>query len=508
MTFTQAFSLSLMLVLVACNPVNAPQGRTAAHKAVLIRIADDEVKSLDPQTISDIASLRVAMDQFDGLTRMNAAGQAEDGLATQADVSADGLIWQYRMNDGVYFTDGVAIDAPLFARVFQRLKDPKTAAPTLPLFDAIKEIEAVNAKLVRITLRYPLPKLPELLAHPALAALPLHRKNWTEERPVVTSGAYHLATWVLNDHMRLDPNKGKAQHSVEWRPVTDSLTALRLFQADGADIVGDFPSARFGELRQSMPRAVKVAPYRGTYYFAFNTRRPPFNDVRIRRALNLAVERQWIAGPMLAIGMDPAWGIVPPGLRDGHPYRPDWADFSRPKRLVMARELLRQAGYGPSKPLSFDIRFNSDVDHRRVSVALAAMWKPLGVTAHLLNSESSLHFASLRRGDFALARSGWIGDFSAPENFLSVHRSDSGAINYSGYANPVYDAVLNVALRTADPVRRALAMRDAEALMMADAPVLPLYYYVSKSLVSPRVKGWVDNVANIHPSRTLRMMQP
>ncbi|MEQ1548528.1 MAG: peptide ABC transporter substrate-binding protein [Chakrabartia sp.] len=506
MVLARSLILSLPFMLLACGSEFEAQKQKGAD--VLVRIAEDEVKSLDPQTISDLASLRIAADQFEGLTRLDASGNAEAGLADTPDISADGLVWYYPIRKNVRFSDGKAIDAPLFVRVFDRLHDPKTSAPTLSLFDAIKSVEAVNAGLVRITLRYPFPALPELLAHPAMAALPLHRRNWTTDRPMVTSGAYRLTAWALNDHIRLEANVGHAApiiKRIEWRPVSDGLTALRLFQAGGADVAGDFPSARLSALRTEMPKAVKVAPYRGVYYFAFNTRRPPFDDVRVRRALNLAIERRWIAGPLLGIGTKPAWGVVPRGIDSTKAYLPAWAKLDRATRLKMARILMQQAGYGPEHPLSFDIRFNSDTDHRRVSVALAAMWKPLGVEAHLLNSESSLHFASLRRGDFALARSGWIADFSAPENFLSVHHSAGGAINYSGYANPIYDRALESALRIADPESRALAMRHAEAIMMHDVPVLPLYFYVSKSLVSPRVEGWVDNVANVHPSRTLRI---
>jgi oligopeptide transport system substrate-binding protein len=505
--------LPLVLALLMLSACHQPRGVAPRTELELVRLAEDEAKSLDPQTVSDLASTRIAADQYEGLTRLNASGGAELGLAATMTQSPDGLVWRFTLKPGIMFSDGTPITAPLFTAIFARLRDGKTAAPAASLFDSVETIAAESSGALTVTLKYPFPALPELLAHPAMAALPLHVKDWTEARPAVVSGPYRLTEWVLGDHMRMEANPrwhgGRPRTSILiWRPVTDGLTALRLFQAGGADSVGEIPSARLEATQAAMPDAVRIAAYRGSYYFVFNTRKPPFDDVRVRRALNLAVERNWIAGQMMRVGNTPAWGIIPPGMSGLPAYKPDWADKPRAERLTMARALLKQAGYGPNKPLDFDIRFNSDADHRRVSVALAAMWQPLGVTARLLNSESSLHFASLRRQDFALARSGWIGDLSVPENFLAVHRSDGGQVNYSGYANPSYDAALDRALGTRDPATRAAGMRRAEIILAEDAPVLPLYFYVSKSLVAPRVTGWEDNAANVHPSRTLGIGPP
>ncbi len=495
-----------LLLLAGCS---GDRGSADRPRDVLVRLADDEVKSLDPQSISDLASLRVATDQFEGLTRIDGRGRIVAGLARGWTQSTDGLIWTFTLRPNLRFSDGTAITADSFARGFARLRDPATAAPALPLFEAVETVQASAPERLIVRLRHAFPALPELMAHPAMAALPLHQPEWTEARPLVTSGAYRLTEWVLGSHLRLSRNPmwhgGSAPIAkIEWRPVSDSLTALRLFEAGGADVTSDFPSSRLEKLRAARPDSVRISDYRGAYYFAFNTRKPPFDDPRVRRALSLAVEREWIAGKLLATGVQPAWGIVPAGLTPLGAYRPDFAAWPRNRRLAAARALLAQAGYGPARPLIFEMRFNSDIDHRRVAVALAAMWQPIGVEARLLNSEAALHFASLRRGEFALARSGWIGDLSAPENFLAVHRSDGGPVNYSGFADATYDALLDRAQRLADPRARAIAMRAAEARLMEQSPILPIYYYVSKSLVGRRVDGWFDNPANAHPSVTLR----
>ena len=502
-----------LLTLASCAETPRQQQQTANR---LIRLSDDEAKSLDPQKASDLTSLRIAADQFEGLTRYRADGTIEPGLAASWTHDRTGLNWRFILRPDLRFSDGRHITAGTIVSVFNRLRDPATGSPNAALFSVIEAVEGPTTDIVAIRLSVPFPALAELLAHPAIAALPVHRikdvgQRWTSDRPLVTSGAYRTAEWLLHDQLRLERNPQWHDApapiaEVVWKPVDDRQSAFRQFRAGEADLVSDFPSERKVWMDRTHPGQAQVAPYRGAYYFVFNTRRPPFNDRRVRQALNLMVERKAIADRLLAIGNPPAWSVVPTGIGpDGTDYRPGWANWPHARRLAEAQRLLSAAGYGPKRKLHFEIRFNSDVDHRRVALAMIDNWRGLPVTATLLNTEATLHFASLRRGDFDLARASWIGDLSVPENFLAVHRSDAGVINYSGYSNVRFDATLEHALKVADPRNRAAELRRAEALLMADAPVLPVYYYVSKNLVGPRVRGWHNNLANVHPSRTLRL---
>ncbi len=505
------FAVLCIAILSSCH---APQNsRQQLSDTRIIRISDSEIRSLDPHKISDIASLRVASDQFVGLTQLDSRGVAIAGLAKEWSASPDGLIWSFTLRPDARFSDGTAITADIFAKSFARLNDPKTASPTASLFGVIASIDAVATDRVRVMLKSPLPQLPNLLAHPAVSAVPLHRiaakgDDWTNDRPLVTSGPYATKSWQLNARLVLSRNQNWPQYralipEVEWRPMEDTLAALRLFRSGGADIASDFPANRTAELQKDLGNKARIAPYLGTYYMAFNTRKAPFSDARVRQALSLAVERPWLAEKIVASGSQPAWGLIPPALVDGRAFLPETAKLDRNARITLAKTLLSAAGYGPDRPLVFDLRFNSSAEHRRIAVALAAMWQPLGVEARLFNSEASLHFASLRRADFVMARSGWIADIPAPENFLAVHKSDAGPINYSGYANPAYDALLQTAMMTRDATARANAMRAAEAHIMADMPVLPLYHYGSRNLVSARIKGWQDNATNTHGSAFL-----
>lgn len=500
--------LLFLMLLSGCHESADSDAQTRAGPDILVRLSDAEIRGLDPQKYSDLTSMRVARDQFDGLTQYNGAGETVAALAASWTISEDQRIWRFLLKPDARFSDDKPITAQIFAQVWQRLNDPGTASPHLPLFRSIDSITAEDARTVRITLANPNPDLPYLLAHPAMAALPMHEiaargDRWTAMRPMVTSGPYRLTRWRLNDMAVLKANPGyhgqpAAISTVQWKPMDDNLSGMRLVLSGAADIAHSYPDNRHQWLRDNHPDYVRNSDYLGTYYYAFNTRRPPFDNADIRRALSLGVNRDFLTSKLIGLGNKPAFGVAPPQLlpASAQPQRPASKHSAR-----RARAMLEAAGYSDAHPLRFEIRINTSREHRRVAVALAAMWAELPVEATILNSEATLHFASLRRGDFDLARSGWIADLPTAENFLSVHRSDAGAVNYSGYDNPRYDAALDSAARSGDRIYHS----RAQDILAADMPVLPLYHYTAQSLVSPRVRGWQDNDLNIHPSAALSL---
>ncbi len=501
------FLIILLLLLAGCGNADA-NGDASRSKDVLIRLTDNDARGLDPQIISDLSSVRILSDLFEGLARFDAKG-----LAERWEISPNGLIWTFHLRNDLKFSDGTPISTTVFVKALARIRDEKAGSPHGSLFAVIANIDAPDSRRVIVRLNNPFPQLPALLAHPAMAALPFHRiekagEQWTSDRPLVTSGPYQLKDWKLAQQLELEANPVwhsgiPVSRQIYWRPMDNLNSAMRAVLAGNADIGTDYPTSRHNWLRQEYPALPRNHQYLGTYYFAFNTRKPPFNDKRVRQALSMAIDRQWLATKVVDAGNDPAWGLLPAALRGGAAYRPDWAGWYPPKRIAQAKYLLDQAGYGPKNPLRFEIRFNSSSEHRKAAVALSTMWRALGVEATLFNSEASLHFDSLKRADFAVARSGWIADLPAPENFLNVHRASAGIQNYSGYSESRYEAAMEAALAEAEPDARVEKMREAERILMEDAPILPLYFYTSRALVSPRVIGWKDNAVNVHPSRHL-----
>jgi oligopeptide transport system substrate-binding protein len=204
----------------------------------------------------------------------------------------------------------------------------------------------------------------------------------------------------------------------------------------------------------------------------------------------------------LKTGEIAAYSFVPPGTGNyGEPAYVAWKDVPYPERVAQAKELLEAAGFGPASPLKLTLKYNTSENHRRVAIAVAAMWKQLGIDAELFNSEVQVHYNSLEENDFDVARAGWIADYDDPQNFLFLLQTSSGKLNYGRYSNPEFDKLMDEAARTNDLEARAGLLRQAEARMLADSATIPIYYYVSKNLVQQYVKGWEPNTKDIHRTR-------
>jgi ABC-type oligopeptide transport system substrate-binding subunit len=288
--------------------------------------------------------------------------------------------------------------------------------------------------------------------------------------------------------------------------LEDRSAALRRYQAGEIDSYTDAPADQIPFIRQRFKDEFHVDPSLGVSYLTFNTRKPPFDDPRVRNALSMVIDREFLAGTIWGGAMLPGDSFVPPGIDNyGPEVFPDFHDLSPIDAEDKAKALLKAAGYGPGgKPLNVEIRFNTSENNKATSVAIADMWKAIGVTTTFVNTDLKTHYAYLRSGgDYDVARAGWIGDYSDPQNFLFLWKGDNFGLNYSHWSNPTYDALLAKASDERDLAARAKILAEAEALLLREQPVAPLMFYSSKNLVSRRVSGWKPNLLDRHLGRYL-----
>jgi oligopeptide transport system substrate-binding protein len=318
---------------------------------------------------------------------------------------------------------------------------------------------------------------------------------------MVSNGAYVLDDVKPNAHIKIvkNPNywdaKNVAIDSVVFDPSEDRAAVLRRYRAGELDIIyNDLPNDQIAWLRQNMPKEVHIAPYAGVYYYAFNVTKPPLNDVRVRQALTMAINREVLVEKITLAGELPAYGFVPDGTANYASQKVSWAKMSQAEREAAAIKLMNEAGYGPRKPLRIQLAYNTSENHKRIAVAIAAMWKKLGINVELVNTEVKVHYANLRQGDFEVGRAGWIADYNDAQNFLWLSETSTKQQNFSKYSNPDYDRLMAEASVTSDQRKRAELMLQAETILLRELPVLPIYFYVSKNLVSAKIKGWEDNI--------------
>jgi len=267
-----------------------------------------------------------------------------------------------------------------------------------------------------------------------------------------------------------------------------------------------FPLSQYAWLKENMPGVARVTPVLGNDYIAFNLRRAPFSDVRLRRAVSLCLDRPVLTDRVMRDGSVPATSFVPPGIDNYHSgAKLDFADRPIEERRAEARKLLADAGYGPGKPFTFEYLYMISIDSRRYVVAQAAMLKECNIIARLIGNEPKVHYDSVRAQDFTAAQARWGADFNDPQTFLFLLETKSGAYNYGGYSNPEFDSLLDTSRVTLDLEKRASILQQAEQTALDENAVAPLTFFASKSLVANYLKGFADNAPDNHRTRWMRI---
>ncbi|WP_374571482.1 peptide ABC transporter substrate-binding protein [Phenylobacterium sp.] len=522
-------SLAALVCLAAagCGPQAAVRAPCPAGKVCLEYGNGAEPVSLDPHKTTGTWEDRILQEVLMGLTTDSPAGEPVPGMAERWTVSPDGLTWTFYLRDALW-SDGVPVTADDFVFSLRRILKPETAAEYASLLYFIKNaqqvnegkaapealgVRAVSPKVLEIRLEHPAPYLLELAKHNTMLPVPKHVVEkwgdaWSQPEHYVGNGPYVLKSWRLGDRITVEKNPrfydaaNVCIDRVDFFPTTDSISAERRVRRGELDVNTDIESNRIGYLRERIPQYVRTNTYLGVTYLAFNANVPALKDKRVRLALDMAIDRDFIAGKLLRGGQKPAYTFTPPGVANyTAPPAPAWAAWPLEKRQAEARKLLAEAGYGPGHPLKITIKHRNTPDPMLYTPSVQNDWREIGVETALEQNEVQIAYASYRARDFQVADAAWIADYNDPMSFLYLMQSDTGAQNYGDYKNPAYDALLAKADNEPDTKKRAADLAQAGQLMQADAPVAPLYFAISKNLVTPALDGWVDNIIDHHRIR-------
>ena len=532
--FTCFAGALLLLSASGCAPreTRVEQGnRTGAlHRSVGPAIAD-----LDPHLASTLGDIHVLSALFEGLVAEDPRDLSPvPGVAARWDVSPDGLTYTFHLRPEARWSDERPITAGDFVASARRALSPALGAPNAELLHPVRGarayhrgeladfaavgIQAVDTHTLLITLEHPVAHFLALLTHPVWFPVPVHAieatgplevrgNRWaTSPATFVGNGAFRLASWRQGQVLVA------YAAPTYWDAATVKLSAVHFHFFDGVDaeerafragqlhLTDSIPTGRIEAWRNEHPEQLRADPFLDAYFYRFNTTRPFLDDVRVRRALSLAVDRELLTSTLLRGGQRPATAFVPPGTGGYTP--PDVLRYDP----EAARALLAEAGYPGGEGLPpFEMLYTTSENHRRIAEALQEKWRrELGVEVRLQNQELASLLQARRTGDFELLRSSWVADFEAPETYLALFTAGS-ANNYTGWSDPAYDEAIAKAARASDQTTRFALLRQAETRLLEAAPILPLFVNTHVYLIHPAVQGWHPTLLDRHPLKHVRL---
>lgn len=505
----------------------------AAEQTVLRKGNGPEVETLDPHKAEGVSAANVLRDLFEGLVAELPDATFAPGAAQSWTLSEDLLTYTFTLRPDGRWSNGDPVTAEDFVAGLRRSADPATGSYYSQILAPIANAEAViegkrppeelgvkalDAHTLEIRLKAPTPYFLGLLVH--ASTYPIHRASvarhgaaFAQAGKLIGNGAYRLVERVVQSHILLERNPyywddaNTQIDQVKYLNTEDINSEFKRFRAGELDWTYEIPASQIDWIRANIPELYHVHTYLGVYYYGFNLSRPPFKDnPKLRRALTLAIDRKIICEKVLRLGEQPADSWVPPGTIGHHTAKAQWSGWTREQSLAEARRLYREAGYSEENPARVELLYNTHENHKKVATAVAAMWKQwLGVDTVLVNEEWKVYLQSRRlKTRTQVFRAGWIGDYNDANSFLEILQSTHG-LNDSGYASARFDELLRKTSMERDPERRAEWMRQAEAQILEDLPVIPIYFYVTKRLVSPRVTGWKGNIMDHHATRYMRL---
>ncbi|MGR5336487.1 ABC transporter substrate-binding protein [Vibrio gigantis] len=523
---TQALLLGAGLAVAATSTLSiaaeVPAGTELAKVQELVRGNGTEVATIDPHKSQGVPESHVIRDLLEGLVNQDGDGNTIPGVAESWETT-DNKTFTFHLRKDAKWSNGDPVTAEDFVYSWQRAVDPATASPYAWYMEYTKManakdivagkkdkselgVKAVDANTLVVELETAVPYFVMMMGHTTMkpvhqATVEKYGDQWTKPENFVGNGAFSVDKWVVNERLVLKRNDQywnndkTVLNKVTFLPIENQVAEMNRFLSGEIDFTNELPTEHFKRLQKEYAEDVSVAGNLCTYYYIFNTKKAPFDDVRVRQAISYAIDRDIVTGAILAQGQKPAYFLTPEITAGFDPELPAYGKMSQKERNAEAERLLEEAGYGKDNPLKFNLLYNTSENHKKIAVALGSMWKKtLGLSVTLENQEWKTYLSSKDSGDFEVARAGWCGDYNEASSFLTLMKSNNttGGVHYDSAA---YDQIIDKALNSTSEEERKALYLEAEALMANDMPIAPIYQYVKSRLLNPHVGGFPINNA-------------
>ncbi|CAK2744804.1 oligopeptide transport system substrate-binding protein [Vibrio crassostreae] len=523
---TQALLLGAGLAVAASSTLSiaaeVPAGTELAKVQELVRGNGTEVATIDPHKSQGVPESHVIRDLLEGLVNQDGEGNTIPGVAESWETT-DNKTFTFHLRKDAKWSNGDPVTAEDFVYSWKRAVDPATASPYAWYMEYTKManakdivagkkdkselgVKAVDANTLVVELETAVPYFVMMMGHTTMkpvhqATVEKYGDQWTKPENFVGNGAFSVDKWVVNERLVLKRNDQywnndkTVLNKVTFLPIENQVAEMNRFLSGEIDFTNELPTEHFKRLQKEYAEDVSVAGNLCTYYYIFNTKKAPFDDVRVRQAISYAIDRDIVTGAILAQGQKPAYFLTPEITAGFDPELPAYGKMSQKERNAEAERLLEEAGYGKDNPLKFNLLYNTSENHKKIAVALGSMWKKtLGLSVTLENQEWKTYLSSKDSGDFEVARAGWCGDYNEASSFLTLMKSNNttGGVHYDSAA---YDKIIDKALNSTSEEERKALYLEAEALMAKDMPIAPIYQYVKSRLLNPHVGGFPINNA-------------